>query len=201
MICPTGTRRKILSSRLRKNIPLRDLLKSALLNPMSRPTRGAYRDRHGRWVRDAMDAERRAQSLRGRAAVCGRRSRVVLAPRRWCQVGGRKSADDGGKKARSPGSTKEPVKTIAQGRPVDPAPPVLTTVCFLPMHTGRGCEPSTRPSLRPPGFRGWVHAKPRAQRVAGTRSRIWISRHCNDGGGLTALRTQFSVQHSLTPAL
>jgi hypothetical protein len=46
---------------------------------------------------------------------CGRRSRVVLTPRRWCQVGGSNSADDGGKRARSPGSAKEAVKTIARG--------------------------------------------------------------------------------------
>jgi hypothetical protein len=45
--------------------------------------------------------------------------------------------------AKEPGPRGEhevTVKTIAQGRPDDPAPPVATTVCFLPMHTGRGCE-------------------------------------------------------------
>jgi hypothetical protein len=45
--------------------------------------------------------------------------------------------------AKEPGPRGEhevTVKTIAQGRPDDPAPPVVTTVCFLPMHTGRGCE-------------------------------------------------------------
>jgi hypothetical protein len=37
----------------------------------------------------------------------GRQSRVVLAPRRWCQVGGSNFADDGDKKAPIPGeSTK-----------------------------------------------------------------------------------------------
>jgi hypothetical protein len=36
----------------------------------------------------------------------GRLSRVVLTPRRWCQVGGRYSADDGGNKARSPGRAR-----------------------------------------------------------------------------------------------
>jgi hypothetical protein len=42
---------------------------------------------------------------------------VVWSCRRWCQVGGDISADDGGKRARSPGSTKETVKTIAWGMP------------------------------------------------------------------------------------
>jgi hypothetical protein len=31
LICPAGTQRKILSSRLAKNIPLRDLVEAALL--------------------------------------------------------------------------------------------------------------------------------------------------------------------------
>ena len=54
-----------------------------------------------------------------------RRSRVVLTPRRWRQVRGCRVgpsgcrqtifADDGGKQARSPGSSKETVKTIACG--------------------------------------------------------------------------------------
>src|SRR4029077_18970571 len=38
--------------------------------------------RHERWVRDAMDAAA-AQDER---SYCGRRSRVVLTPRRWRQV-------------------------------------------------------------------------------------------------------------------
>ena len=41
---------------LRKNIPLPIPPKSSLSPSPSRPARGAYRDRHGRWVRDAVDA-------------------------------------------------------------------------------------------------------------------------------------------------
>src|SRR5437016_8657021 len=143
-------------------------------------TRGAYRDRHGRGARDAVDAAASAREViagrvfvsdrpaRRRRRCSGRRSRVVLAP-----VAGVKSRGgfvgptgrvkpfnprgDGGKKELVSGeSSKEAVKTITQGRPDDPAPPVLTTVCFLPMHTGRGCEPSTRPSLRPLSSEGQV---------------------------------------------
>src|SRR5579872_5648974 len=48
----------------------------------------------------------------------GRRSRVVLTPRRWRQVCGDNPASDGGKKARlTRKSTKETVKTIARGMP------------------------------------------------------------------------------------
>src|ERR1700731_2502356 len=50
-------------------------------------------------------------------------------------------------------SAKETVKTIAQGRPFHPPPPVVPPVCLLPIPPARGCEPSTRSSLRPPGFR------------------------------------------------
>ena len=46
------------------------------------PAGGAARDRHGRWERDAMDAEASFDEWRQR----GRRNRVVLAPRRWRQV-------------------------------------------------------------------------------------------------------------------
>jgi hypothetical protein len=47
------------------------------------------------------------------ALASGRRSRVVLAPRRWCQVPGKLTLlrDDGDKKARSPGRTRrKPLK-------------------------------------------------------------------------------------------
>jgi hypothetical protein len=47
-----------------------------------------------------------------RMSFRGRRSRVVLTPRRWRQVGEGNFTGDGGKQARSPGSAKETVKTI-----------------------------------------------------------------------------------------
>ena len=47
--------------------------------------------------RDAVDADGAFDEWRYR----GRRSRVVLMPRRWHQVGGGNSVNDGGKQARS----------------------------------------------------------------------------------------------------
>src|ERR1700722_19440126 len=48
-----------------------------------------------------------------RALPCGRRSRVVLTPRRWRQVDGGNSIGDGGKKARSPGrARRKPLKPL-----------------------------------------------------------------------------------------
>src|SRR5260370_31062786 len=59
--------------------------------------------------RDAVDAGGAADE----SASCGRRSRVVLTPRRWRQVGGSNSADDGGKRARSPGrARRKPLKPL-----------------------------------------------------------------------------------------
>ena len=46
------------------------------------PARGAYRDRHGRWKRDAMDVKA-SSDVR---CIRGLRRRVVLAPLGWCQV-------------------------------------------------------------------------------------------------------------------
>jgi hypothetical protein len=66
LICPTGWFASLLSSAVRKNISLRRLVEAALLILPSRLTRGAYRDRHGRWVRDAMDAGARADERRCR---------------------------------------------------------------------------------------------------------------------------------------
>ena len=65
VICPKGSLLLRMSSPLCKNILLRHLVETDLLIPPSRPTRGAYRDRHGRRARDAMDA----------AAFCARGDR------------------------------------------------------------------------------------------------------------------------------
>ena len=77
-------------------------VKSPLYSCHPVPLKGAYHDRREtrggvRWTRVA---------LLTRALSCGRRSRVVLTPRRWCQVGGSNSAGDGGQKARAPGSAR-----------------------------------------------------------------------------------------------
>ena len=57
-------------------------------------------------------------------------------------------AGDGGKKARSPGRPRISRNTIAQGRPVAPAEPVVLPRAFL-LHADHGCQPGARSSLRP----------------------------------------------------
>ena len=81
----------------------------------------------------------------------GRRSRVVLAPRRWRQVGDDAShhADDGGKKARSPRrARRKPLKPSRGECRVDPAEPVVTAACFSCCRRAMG-EAITRHSPRP----------------------------------------------------
>jgi len=119
---------------------------------LSHPARGAYRDRHGRWAWDAVAAA--ASGARKRADEwrnCGRQSRVVLTPRRWRQVRGNFPANDGGKKARSPGRARnKPLKPLRAGMPGDPGGPVATTlVCYL-HHCTRGCGCSGHPAFPTP---------------------------------------------------
>src|ERR1700745_2256278 len=73
----------------------------------------------GRWPSsrtlgwDAVDAK----ALLTNSADRGRRSRVALTPRRWRQVARIFSRSDGDNKPVTGESSKETVKTIAQGRP------------------------------------------------------------------------------------
>jgi hypothetical protein len=120
----------------RTKISLSEIQKSCIFPPSHPGKRGVRVVTNA--GRDAVDAVVSRDERRNR----GRRSRVVLAPRRWRYVlaGSNSCESNGGKRARSPGRARyKPLKTIAQGRPDDPAPPVATTVCLLPMHTGCGC--------------------------------------------------------------
>ncbi len=110
------------------------------------PARGAYRDRHGRGVRDAMDAAVRQTS----AARRGRPSRVVPIPRRRDQPLRLKSL--GGRWLSSPahrGEREAVVNTIARGMPACFGQPAATNsrdYHFTREAAGAAC---TRHSLRP----------------------------------------------------
>src|SRR6202161_2624358 len=104
--------------------------------------RGAFRDRHGRrggmrWTRVA---------LKTRAQSCGRRSRVVLTPRRWRQVGGRDSAGDGGKQARSPRRARSKLLNPSRaGMPGDPGATVVTNARAIYSTRAAAGATGTRP--------------------------------------------------------
>jgi hypothetical protein len=65
---PTTADLPPVQSPLEKHFRSRPTQITLTTRPVPDPLRGAYRDRHERWVRDAVDANRRAQFLRGRAA-------------------------------------------------------------------------------------------------------------------------------------
>jgi hypothetical protein len=66
-----------------KTFPFSSTPNQWFLRSRSAVRKRALRDRHERWVRNAMDAAARETN----AAARVRRSRVVLTPRRWRQVG------------------------------------------------------------------------------------------------------------------
>ena len=87
------------------------------VRPVPRLSRGALRDRHERWVRDAMDARaRRTNAPRSRTAKSCGSGVPTLTPswqRCFCIV-----ACDGGNQARSPGRARsKPLKPFARGKP------------------------------------------------------------------------------------
>src|ERR1700676_2862498 len=95
-----------------------------------------------RWTRAA---------LLTRALACGRRSRVVLTPRRWRQVSREFPRGDGGKKARSPGRARnKPLKPLRRECRIASAEPVCScafVLCTFAHETAGAAR--TRCSLRP----------------------------------------------------
>jgi hypothetical protein len=166
----------VVSSPPAKNNSFREQVETAIEGLPSRASsRGAFRDRHGRWVRDAMDAGARLTGARfadgevvwSRYPDADIKLATMLSHR----------AGDGGKKARLTGeSTKETVKTIARGMPGDSGVTVVTTLaCFFQSHVRlrAQCE---RPAFPAPSDVGAMFERTRADRAAGTR--IYASRHC-----------------------
>ena len=125
-----------------------------------------------RWTRrrrETSGADRPSQKLRRdryqdrRAAFAegfrGRRSRVVLTPRRWRQVGGSDSAGDSGKQARSLGrARRKPLKPLRAGMPGVCGVLVVTNARVYYTTRGCGCA-GTRHSPRPLSGRR-IYAQP-----------------------------------------
>ncbi len=132
------------------------------------PQRGGSRSsrtRGGmRWTRAA---------LLTRARACGRRSRVVLMPRRWHQIGERQLSPMTG--ARKPGPRGERAisrKTIARGMPGVSGVTVVTNACAF-YHTTRGCGRIERPAFPAPSVGGEIESKTRAKRC-GEIAKPWV---------------------------
>src|SRR4051794_6497590 len=81
----------------------------------------------------------------------GRRSRVVLTPRRWRQALRSDAQGDGDKQARSPGrSRRKPLKPLRAGMPGGPGEPTVTTSCALYPFRTRDCGCIKRPAFPTP---------------------------------------------------
>ena len=137
---------------LRENIPVPFRRKSPAYPPPSRP------DTEGRFaiVTDVGCGMRWTRAaLLTRAPPCGRRSRVVLTPRRWRQVLEKQASckflgGDGGKQARSPGRARnKPLKPLRAGMPGDPGATVVTNSCVYYFYT-RGCGCNGHPAFPTP---------------------------------------------------
>src|SRR5947207_12746134 len=155
--CPTG---KLRMSAMR-NLPVVLICRMATALPNTPnqlhvsacpvPTRGAYRDRHGRWVRDAMDASDavdESAALRT-AKLCGPDAPMLASSLRVNNPQATVAKEPGHR-----GERRISRRTIAQGRPDCFGEPVATTlVRFLFAREAAGAS-RTRLSLAPSYFRG-----------------------------------------------
>jgi hypothetical protein len=171
LICPTGARRDFVSSPLSKNILLRGLVETAIHQAHPVPIRGAFRDRHGRGMgcggRDGAFDERRQS---------GRRSRMVLTPRRWRQVcemalsaltGLTRCAGVGDNKARSPEIVRrKPLKPLRREGRGGPGEPVVTNARVYYTSRAAAGATGTRLSLRPLFSRAEEFCRVRTHRAA-----------------------------------
>jgi hypothetical protein len=121
-------------------------------------------DRRADSIESVSDRERaRTRCFRGR------RSRVVLTPRRRRQVSGvlvgptglgqNISADDGDKNARSPGRARnKPLKPLRAEMPGDSGVPVASTPVLSTFAQGAAGAAGTRHSPRPQGGESYLHS-------------------------------------------
>ena len=127
-----------------------------------------------------MDVKRRSASIGAdERRIYGRRSRVVLTPRRWRQVGGSDSADDGDNKARSPGrARRKPLKPLrGECRAFSGVTVVTNARAF---YTTRGCGRIGRPAFPAPSvFRG-SKLPAKLGRIAPREGGVIFERHCEE---------------------
>jgi len=137
-------------------------------------------------VRDAVDVGGALTNAPAR----GRRSRVVLTPRRWRQVLERLTflRDDGDNKPGHRGEHGISRKAIAQGRPDCLRFTCMLVCVFLLMHIAHETVGAarTRLSLRPHFFWGGMICKPRTHRVARTRKCVQSVASIEPTGGANA---------------
>jgi hypothetical protein len=155
----------------RRHVALRISANQRHLPRIPRFSRGAFRDRHGRWARGAMDAcsARDECAVKRTAKSCGPDFSTLKSTWRWCFASRR------GRWQESPitgESAKEAVNTIAQGVPGCFGEPVVTCLrAFLLCTQGCGCAdaPGIPCAL---GFRGKRYSKSGRIDAAGRWKRV-----------------------------
>jgi hypothetical protein len=117
--------------------------------------------------RDAVDAD----ALKDERRCRGRRSRVVLTPRRRRQVSRRYSRGDGDKQARSPGRARSSLlKPLRAGMPGDSGDLAVTMLVWFIFFPTRGCGCNGHPAFPTPSIFGAKDScTTRAHRAAGMR--------------------------------
>jgi len=164
---PTGQIRKNLSSPLCKNILIFRVANQSIASSRPAPPEGRSRSSRTwggmRWTPGARQTKR----ARG-----GRRRRVVLAPRCWCQVPGKQaSRGDGGKKAvRREEHVISRKPSRREGRIASAEPVCSCAYSTISAHGTAGAA-RTRSSLRPLLIeRGRNGCSTRADRAAAMRT-------------------------------
>jgi hypothetical protein len=120
--------------------------------PVPPPPGGAYRDRHGRGKRDAVDAADMQRAVRVDEHIRSvRRNRVVPIPRRWDQASRDEREATAANKPGTPRRSRISRKTIAQGVPDCCGCPVVACVrkVHFSLHARLAGAASIRHSLLP----------------------------------------------------
>ncbi len=181
LICPVQSRLK--------NFPLRRRRKSAIYLLPSRLSGGAFRDRYERGARDAVDALARQDERR----QGGRRSRVVLTPRRWRQVL-RDAIPARRRWQESPvteESAKETVKTIARGMPGVSGVTVVTCLRAFQFCT-QGCGRIGRPAFPAPSILGGETESKTRAKICGEIAKLCLVVIACDKRDLLARNDEFN---------
>src|SRR3954465_6952471 len=135
--------------------------------------------------RDAMDANTPLTN----GAERGRRSRVVLTPRRWRQVLRSDAQSDGDNKARSPErSRRKPLKPLRAGMPGLPGEPTVTTSCALYPFRTRDCGCIKRPAFPTPFLRKGGRNPAQLGRIRAARTWSCVCRSCCRGPETAGIR-------------
>ena len=180
-------------------IPLDGRVETGILRFGPASFRGAFRDRHGRWMRDAMDAggakDEGADSRTAKS--CGPDASTLASSFAEATPRG-----DGDNKARSPGRARyKPLKPLrGECRAISGVTVVTTLVCLFYFACEAAGAAGVRHSLRPLISGVKVSCTIRAQsapREGG--SAFWIFRHCQRQNAKRLRKGAKATKQSMLP--